>query len=162
MESFASTAGKVFSQQMLERQVAIWRAQGLTIVLTNGCYDLLHAGHILSLETARSQGDVLVVGVNSDASVRQLKGPERPLNTEEDRACVIAALACVDAVTIFSEFTADALLQLVQPHIYVKGGDYTPESLPEWETVRQYGGKVVFIPLLPGRSTTDLIASCRE
>ena len=99
--SFTFTAGKVFARDMLKQQVELWRAQGLTLVMTNGCFDLLHAGHITSLENARTFGHKLIVAVNSDASVKRLKGPDRPLNTEEDRARVLAALSCVDAVTIF-------------------------------------------------------------
>lgn len=148
---------------MLAQQAAIWRAQGLTIVLTNGCFDLLHAGHISTLETARSYGNVLIVALNSDESVRRLKGPERPLNEEDDRARVIAALACVDAVTIFPEATADAILSIVRPQIYVKGGDYAqPENVPEWQTVKGYGGEIIIAPLLPDHSTTQLIASVRR
>ncbi len=159
--SFTFTAGKVFARDMLKQQVEIWRAQGLTLVMTNGCFDLLHAGHITSLENARTFGHKLIVAVNSDASVKRLKGPDRPLNTEEDRARVLAALSCVDAVTIFAEERADTILLLVKPDIYVKGGDYTPEQVPERPTVESYGGKMIITPLLPGRSTTQLIESCK-
>ena len=162
MSTFTTTGGKVFSQEMLLQQVGIWRAQGLEIVMTNGCFDLLHAGHIVTLETARSFGNVLIVGVNADRSVKVLKGPDRPLNNEEDRARVIAALSCVDAVTIFDEATAICLINTLQPHVYVKGGDYNMETLPERDAVERYGGKLIFCPLLPGRSTSNLIAACRE
>ena len=124
--------------------------------MTNGCFDLLHTGHIVTLETARSFGNVLIVAVNSDRSVKTLKGPDRPLNNEEDRARVIAALSCVDAVTIFDEETAISLIATVRPHVYVKGGDYNMQTLPEREAVESYGGKVIFCPLLPGRSTSNL------
>lgn len=162
MSTFIETSGKVFSPELLTQQVEIWRAQGLRIVMTNGCFDLLHAGHIATLEAARSCGNVLIVGVNSDASVKRLKGPERPLNSEDDRARVIAALACVDAVTIFAEDTAAPLLDLVQPHVYAKGGDYNPETLPEYPVIQRYGGEMVFVPLLDGKSTTKLIYACRK
>ena len=162
MSVFTATSGKIFRQELLREQVEVWRSQGMTLVMTNGCFDLLHAGHIATLEAARSYGNALIVGVNSDASVRLLKGPERPLNDENDRARVIAALACVDAVTIFAEETAVALLELVRPHIYVKGGDYNPENLPEYPTVKSYGGKIVFCPLLGGRSTSKMIDACRD
>ena len=162
MDSFVETSGKVFTAEMLSRQVEIWRAQGLKLVVTNGCFDLLHAGHITSLESARSQGNVLIVGVNSDASVRALKGPERPLNNQDDRARVLAALACVDAVTIFDEITAENLLDLVRPHVYVKGGDYNPETLPEYPISQRYNIEMVFIPLVDGHSTTHLIDACRK
>jgi rfaE bifunctional protein nucleotidyltransferase chain/domain len=159
--SFTTTAGKVYPRALLQKQIDVWRAQGLSVVMTNGCYDLLHAGHIHTLETARTYGNVLIVGINSDASVKRLKGPERPLNNEDDRARVIAALACIDAVTIFDEDTAIALLECLRPDIYVKGGDYSQDTLPERGIVERHGGRVVFCPLLPGRSTTQLIASCR-
>lgn len=162
LNAFMTTEGKIFSREMLRQQADIWRAQGMVIVMTNGCYDLLHAGHIYSLEAARSQGHVLIVAVNSDASVKRLKGPTRPLNNEDDRARVIAALSCVGAVTIFEEDTAVESLQAIQPAIYVKGGDYNLDTLPERAVVESYGGKIVFCPLLPGRSTTNLIASCQS
>lgn len=162
MNTFTTTEGKVFAQDVLQQQAEIWRAQGMMLVMTNGCYDLLHAGHIYSLETARSYGHKLIVAVNSDASVRRLKGPARPVNAQDDRARVIAALACVDAVTIFEEDTAIHLLERLRPDVYVKGGDYTPETLPETATVERYGGKLIFCPVLPGHSTSGLIALCQE
>ncbi|HOF87203.1 MAG TPA: D-glycero-beta-D-manno-heptose 1-phosphate adenylyltransferase [Armatimonadota bacterium] len=161
MTAFTTTAGNVFTRDTLCHQVEIWRAQGQTIVLTNGCFDLLHVGHIETLEAARTHGNVLIVGVNSDASVRKLKGPGRPLNAEGNRARVIAALACVDAVTIFDESTASALLAALRPHVYVKGGDYDAQNLPERAVVAQYGIAVVFCPLVPDLSTTQLIAALR-
>lgn len=161
MTAFTTTAGKLFSRETLRRQIEIWRAQGQTIVLTNGCFDLLHAGHIETLETARAYGNVLIVGVNGDASVKALKGPDRPLNAEDNRARVIAALHCVDAVTIFNEPTAGELLAAVRPHIYVKGGDYDVETLPERDVVRDFNIRVVFCPLVPGLSTTQLIEAVR-
>jgi D-beta-D-heptose 7-phosphate kinase/D-beta-D-heptose 1-phosphate adenosyltransferase len=126
-------------------------------VFTNGCFDLLHVGHVRYLQAARQLGDRLVVGLNSDASVQMLKGPTRPLVSEDERAEVLAALSCVDYVTIFGEKTADKLLALLRPEIYAKGGDYTPENLPEALTVRAYGGKISIIPFVPGRSTTNLV-----
>lgn len=162
MGSFTETTGKIFTADLLRQQVEIWKAQGRRIVVTNGCFDLLHAGHITTLEAARACGNVLIVGVNSDASVKRLKGPERPLNNEDDRARVIAALHCVDAVTIFEEDTAENLLELVQPHVYVKGGDYTPETLPEYPTLLRFGGELVLFPLLDGRSTTRLITAAKK
>lgn len=131
-------------------------------VFTNGCFDLLHVGHVRYLQAARGCGDRLVVGLNSDASVRGLKGPTRPLVAEDERAEVLAGLACVDYVTLFAEPTADAVLTALRPHVYAKGGDYTPESLPETPTVRAYGGEIAIIPFVPGRSTTDLVAKIRS
>ena len=162
MNSFTETSGKIFDASLLYRQVEIWHAQGLKLVVTNGCFDLLHAGHIATLEAARAKGNLLIVGVNSDESVQRLKGPDRPLNNETDRARVIAALACVSAVTIFNEDTAENLLDLVRPQVYVKGGDYNPETLPEYPIIQRYGGEMVFIPLLDGRSTTNLIHACKK
>jgi rfaE bifunctional protein nucleotidyltransferase chain/domain len=138
---------------------AALRAAGRELVVTNGCFDLLHLGHVAYLETARSQGAALLVGVNSDAAVRELKGPERPVNGEGDRAAVLAALESVDGVCIFSEKTATRFLSVARPDIYVKGGDYTLETLNQDErrTVEQAGGRIVIIPFVPGKSTTALL-----
>lgn len=138
---------------------AAMRATGKRLVVTNGCFDLLHIGHVTYLETARSQGEALMVGLNGDGSVRQLKGPDRPLNEEGDRAAVLAALESVDGVCIFAEPTATKFLAAVQPDIYVKGGDYTLDTLnrEERQTVEQAGGKIVIIPFVPGKSTTVLL-----
>ena len=160
-DTFTSTAGKIFTRELLVSRAEEWRAHGLKIVMTNGCFDLLHAGHITSLENARALGNALIVAINSDASVRRLKGPGRPINKQEDRARVLAALACVDAVTIFDEDTASVLLHLLRPHVYAKGGDYNVHNLPERGTVESFGGRIVITPLLPGHSTTDLIATLK-
>ena len=136
------------------------RASGRKLVVTNGCFDLLHVGHVTYLETARQHGDALLIGVNSDAAVRQLKGPDRPVNNEADRAAVLAALESVDGVCIFAEPTATRFLSIAQPDIYVKGGDYTLDTLnkDERKTVEQTGGGIVIIPFVPGKSTTALLA----
>jgi rfaE bifunctional protein nucleotidyltransferase chain/domain len=131
---------------------------GGTTVFTNGCFDLMHVGHLRYLQAARALGDRLVVGLNSDASVKRLKGDTRPILPEDERAELMAGLACVDFVVIFDEPTADDLLAAFKPDIYAKGGDYTPDSLPEAPTVRAYGGDIRIIPFVPGRSTTSLIA----
>lgn len=135
------------------------RAEGRRLVATNGCFDLLHAGHVTYLEAARQQGDVLLVGLNGDAGVTQLKGPGRPVNSEQDRALVLAALQSVDAVCIFAEQTATRFLSVARPDIYVKGGDYTVDTLNQEERrlVEGFGGKIVILPLVPGRSTTALL-----
>ncbi len=135
------------------------RASGKRLVVTNGCFDLLHLGHVTYLETARNQGDALLIGVNGDDAVRQLKGPDRPVNSEADRAAVLAALESVDGVCIFAESTATRFLAAAQPDIYVKGGDYTLETLNKEErrTVEQAGGKIVLIPFVSGKSTTALL-----
>ncbi|MBP5200383.1 MAG: D-glycero-beta-D-manno-heptose 1-phosphate adenylyltransferase [Schwartzia sp.] len=138
------------------------RAKGETVVFTNGCFDVLHAGHVRYLKQAREKGDFLVVGLNSDASVRRLKGEGRPVNTEEDRAEVLDSLRAVDVVTFFGEPTAEELVRIVRPDVYVKGGDYTMETLPEGKIVQEYGGRVEFVPLVEGRSTTNVIERIRN
>lgn len=145
----------------VERFFAILRAGGQRIVFTNGCFDILHTGHVRYLKAARSLGDCLAVGLNSDVSVRRLKGPERPVNVEADRAEVLDALFAVDYVTIFDEPTAEDLIARIRPDVYVKGGDYTLDSLPEAKIVQQYGGRVAFVDLVPGRSTTKVIEKLR-
>ena len=126
---------------------------GKKIVFTNGCFDILHAGHVKSIEFAKSKGDILVLGLNSDSSVKRLKGPKRPVNKQEDRAIVLAALGAVDAVCIFSQETPLELIKIVKPDILVKGADYKNKEV----VGSKYAGKVVLFPLLKGRSTTNLI-----
>ena len=137
---------------------AALREGGARVVFTNGCFDILHAGHVRYLTAARALGDILILGLNSDASVRRLKGETRPVNSEADRAEVVGALASVDYVVIFGEDTAEELIAKVQPAVYAKGGDYTLETLPEARIVEGYGGEVAFIPLVEGKSTTVMIA----
>lgn len=134
-----------------------WQKEGWKLVFTNGIFDLLHSGHVAYLEEARALGDRLIVGVNSDASTRMLKGPTRPLIAERERVYLLAALRCVDYVTLFQETTAEALVATLRPDIYVKGGDYTEEHLPEAHIVRAYGGNVVLLAYHEGFSTTALI-----
>ncbi|GIV98511.1 MAG: ADP-heptose synthase [Herpetosiphonaceae bacterium] len=149
-------------EELMQRREA-WRREGHTVVLTNGVFDLLHYGHITYLEAARRLGDLLIVGLNSDISVQTIRGPLRPLVPQDQRAGVLAALRCVDYVTIFDEPTAEALVAALQPDVYVKGGDYTiaegdaGKPLPEAQIVRGYGGRVELIRYLPGLSTTALI-----
>jgi D-beta-D-heptose 7-phosphate kinase/D-beta-D-heptose 1-phosphate adenosyltransferase len=133
------------------------RAAGGTVVATGGCFDLLHAGHVTMLEAARALGDCLVVCLNSDESMRRLKGSDRPLITEDDRAAVLRALAAVDAVLVFDEATPQAILAELRPDVWAKGGDYSLEDLPEAETVGRWGGEVVVLPYVEGRSTTRLL-----
>ncbi|HLZ38538.1 MAG TPA: D-glycero-beta-D-manno-heptose 1-phosphate adenylyltransferase [Mycobacteriales bacterium] len=133
------------------------RAAGGTVVATGGCFDLLHAGHVALLEAARRLGDCLVVCLNSDASVRRLKGPGRPLTPEPDRAAVLRALGCVDTVVVFDEDTPEAVLERIQPDIWAKGGDYAVGDLPEARILRRWGGQTVILPYLQGRSTTALM-----
>lgn len=133
------------------------RAAEQRVVFTNGCFDILHAGHVRYLAQARALGDCLVLGLNSDVSVRRLKGEGRPVNAELDRAAVLSALRSVDFVVLFDEPTAEDLIEKVRPAVYAKGGDYTRETLPEAKIVEKYGGEVRFIDLVPGRSTTKII-----
>lgn len=137
------------------------RRAGRRVVFTNGCFDILHAGHVALLEAARREGDVLVVGLNSDASVRRLKGPERPLNGERDRAAVLAALRAVDAVVVFDEDTPLALIRALRPDVLVKGGDYTVDTIVGADVVAAAGGRVVVVPLVAGRATTALVEKIR-
>jgi rfaE bifunctional protein nucleotidyltransferase chain/domain/rfaE bifunctional protein kinase chain/domain len=146
----------------LVAEVAAHRNQGRRIVFTNGCFDVLHRGHVGYLNQARRLGDVLIVAVNSDDSVRRLKGPERPVNPAEDRVAVLAALACVDHVVVFEEDSPANLIALVRPDLYVKGGDYRPEMIPEGPLVRELGGEVLTLDYLPDRSTTKLIGRIRS
>jgi rfaE bifunctional protein nucleotidyltransferase chain/domain len=140
-----------------------WRAaQTGRVVFTNGVFDLLHPGHIDVLRGARACGDVLIVGINSDASVQRLKGPERPVRNAADRAYVLAALAMVDCVTVFEQATPRDLIELLQPDVIVKGGDYDPSTVVGAQETRARGGEVVIIPLTPGHSTTATIAKLRS
>lgn len=150
------------SHEEAQVQIAQLRDQGLKIVFTNGCFDILHAGHVRYLSQARELGDYLVVGLNSDASVKRLKGPERPINHEWDRAEVLAGLWAVDCVIIFDDPTAEPLVKLFQPDIYVKGGDYEVKNLPEAQIVAAYGGETVLIPEVPGRSSSKVIEKIRQ
>jgi rfaE bifunctional protein nucleotidyltransferase chain/domain len=152
---------KLISIEALARWRERRRVAGGRLVVTNGCFDLLHAGHVTYLEEARRLGDALLVGVNGDDAVRELKGPGRPVNSESDRAKVLAALQAVDAVCIFPEVRATRFLTLAQPEIYVKGGDYTLETIDQDErrAVEQAGGRIAFIPFVPGKSTTALLDS---
>ena len=151
------TASKILTETALVDRTGTLRQHGTTIVFTNGCFDLLHPGHVAYLEAARALGDILVVAVNSDRSVRALKGPTRPFTPAGDRAIVLAALACVDYVVAFDDDTAERLVQRLQPDIYVKGGDYARDEPVEAAVVRAYGGDVRILPFASGYSTTDLV-----
>ena len=159
-----STIDKVLTAEQLPQWREALRQSGRRLVVTNGCFDLLHVGHVHYLEEARSLGDALLIGVNGDASVRQLKGPERPLNNEFDRARVLAALGCVDGVVIFPEVRANQFLAQSAPDIYVKGGDYTLETINQDErwAVEGGGGRIAFLKFVEGKSTTGLIAKIQR
>ena len=149
--------GKVVERDRLVAELAPSRAAGRKIVFTNGCFDLLHAGHVRYLREAASMGEILVVGLNSDASVRLFKDPGRPIMSEGDRAELLAAPEMVDYVVLFDERTAEALVALVRPDIFVKGGDYSSETLPEARIVEGYGGRVVLVRYHDARSTTGIV-----
>ena len=150
-------ASRILERNRLIARVAIARRSGARIVLANGCFDILHVGHVRYLEAARGFGDMLVVAVNSDAQVRALKGEGRPFVPERERAEVIAALRAVDLVTIFHEPTVEALLLAIRPDIHAKGTDYTPDTIPERDVVRSYGGRVAVVGDAKDHSSTDVI-----
>ena len=163
------TQHKILAREELASEVRRRQQGGEHGVFTNGCFDLLHLGHVHYLQQARALGDFLVLGLNDDAAVRLLKGPGRPLVPEAERAEMLAALTCIDYITIFAEPTAGPLVALLQPAIYVKGGDYAsvqgdipdPDRLPEAKIVQAYGGIVRLIPYLPHHSTTELIKAIK-
>jgi rfaE bifunctional protein nucleotidyltransferase chain/domain len=137
--------------------VARARASGGTVVAAGGCFDILHSGHVSMLEAARALGDCLIVCLNSDDSVRRLKGPGRPVVNEDDRRAVLRALGCVDAVALFDEDTPESLLERLRPDIFAKGGDYAATDIPEAKALERWGGQIVVLPFVPGRSTSGLI-----
>lgn len=141
----------------LERRCNMWRSMGKKIVFTNGCFDILHYGHLDLLARAADFGDVLLLGLNSDASVKRLKGEDRPINHEHDRAFQMASLLCVDAVYIFEEDTPKELIETVKPAVLVKGGDYTIDTIVGAQYVLNNGGSVEIIPFVPGYSTSNLV-----
>jgi rfaE bifunctional protein nucleotidyltransferase chain/domain len=151
--------GKIIAWDKLPEWRKNFRASGKKLVVTNGCFDILHLGHVTYLENARNFGGALLVGINSDTAARQLKGAGRPVNLENDRASVLAALESVDCVCIFAEETATKFLTAAQPDIYVKGGDYTLDTLNQDErrAVESAGGRIVIVPFVPGKSTTSLL-----
>jgi rfaE bifunctional protein nucleotidyltransferase chain/domain len=164
LKSFSSTAPKVLSLAKLSQASRRRRTQRQRMVFTNGCFDLLHVGHVNYLEEARKLGSYLVVGLNSDSSVRQLKGPKRPINDEKSRARVLAGLECVDYVVIFRTKRVTPLLKKLRPEIYVKGGDYTPASLDPSErgAVEAYQGKIRILPVWKGYSTTKTLKKMKS
>ncbi len=155
-------ADKILTADDLARTLDRRRREGARVVFTNGCFDLLHPGHVTYLEAARDLGDLLVVGLNSDASVRRLKGPGRPVCPQGDRAVVLAGLRSVDYVSVFGEDTPLGLIRAVRPDILVKGGDWSPDRIVGREVVEASGGRVVALPFVEGRSTTDIVARIRR
>ncbi len=162
MRTARSIPTKIVGPEELQRYIARWRLLIKKIAFTNGCFDILHAGHIASLIEASEQADVLIVGLNSDASVTKLKGEGRPLNDAQSRALVLASLSFVDAVVIFEEDTPLELIKAIQPDVLVKGGDYTPEQIAGAKEVTEAGGRVVINPIVEGFSTTALIEKIKN
>ena len=149
--------GKLIEQSKIEELTNQIKKQGKTIVATNGCFDILHVGHVRYLKKSKEFGDVLIVGLNSDASVRSIKGPNRPINNEFDRAEVLCALDSVDYVVLFDEDSPRDLLELIKPNVYTKGADYTLKTLPEADVILKNNGWVEFIDFVEGKSTTKII-----
>ena len=162
MEKLSWIQQRIFDRNTLAMQCNVWRAAQKKIVFTNGCFDILHHGHLDLLANAASLGNVLIVGLNTDASVQRLKGAERPVTKEEDRMFAMASLLCVDAVCLFDEDTPAELIQAVRPDILVKGGDYTIDNIVGAEFVMSYGGAVRVIPFVQGYSTTSIINRIRN
>jgi len=162
MQKLQWIQNKIHSRETLIRQCHIWRQASKKIVFTNGCFDILHHGHLDYLAKAADQGNILIVGINTDASVQGLKGPERPLTNEQDRAFQIASLLCVDAVCLFEEDTPLSLIETLKPDVLVKGGDYTIDKIVGADFVQNNGGRVEIIPFVQGYSTTGLIDRIRH
>jgi rfaE bifunctional protein nucleotidyltransferase chain/domain len=148
---------KIFDRVTLARECNVWRATQKKIVFTNGCFDILHHGHLDLLAHAADMGNVLIVGINTDDSIKRLKGPDRPVTNEQDRAFQVASLLCVDAVCLFDEDTPAELIKLIRPDVLVKGGDYTIDKIVGAEFVKSIGGEVAVIPFVQGYSTTSII-----
>ncbi len=153
---------KLVSRKKIIEIVRRAKKEGKKIVFTNGCFDILHAGHVRYLQKAKNLGDILIVGLNSDSSVRKIKGKNRPINNQNDRAAVLSGLECVDYVTIFNEERPENLIKLILPHFLVKGSDWKGKEVAGADTVIKNGGRVVFIPLLKGRSTTEIIKKIKQ
>ena len=157
MTTLEVSRNKIFDLAVLGNRLAMWRFLNNKIVFTNGCFDILHRGHIAYLSEARDRGDVLIIGLNSDASVQRIKGDGRPVQDEMSRALILASLRFVDAVVLFDEDTPYELIKLVKPDVLVKGGDYTEETIVGAGFVKEYGGEVVTIPIVEGYSTTEIL-----
>ena len=160
-EHFSLSDKLIEERERLIARVALYRQQGRRVVFTNGCFDILHGGHITYLNRAKALGDVLVIGLNSDGSIKRLKGPARPINPLPERAQVLSALSCVDHIVPFDEDTPEELIRAVRPDVFVKGGDYTRARLPEADTVEKLGGRVEILPYVANRSTTGIIERIR-
>ena len=157
MTTLEVTRNKILSGSLVKNRVAMWKFLNQKIVFTNGCFDILHRGHIEYLSQARDKGAILIIGLNTDASVKRLKGEGRPVQDETTRALVLASLRIVDAVILFDEDTPYELIKTIQPDVLAKGGDYTPETIVGADIVKANGGEVVVIPLVEGYSTTEIL-----
>lgn len=162
MKAVNAIGKKIFTLPQMLAQLASWRVTAKQVAFTNGCFDILHEGHIASLSEAAQEADFLIVGVNSDASTKRLKGPERPVNHEHSRALLLASLAVVDAVVIFEEDTPLELINALMPDVLVKGGDYTIDKIVGAKEVIANGGRVVINPIVEGFSTTGIIAQIKS
>ncbi|MFP5041282.1 D-glycero-beta-D-manno-heptose 1-phosphate adenylyltransferase [Parasediminibacterium sp. JCM 36343] len=162
MKQINAIGNKIYTLPALLATILGWRIKGQTIAFTNGCFDILHEGHIFSLSQAAKEADLLIVGINSDASTKRLKGDERPVNNQQSRALIMASLAIVDAVVIFEEDTPLNLIENILPDVLVKGGDYTIAQIVGAEEVIANGGKVVINPIVQGFSTTGIIEKIRK
>jgi rfaE bifunctional protein nucleotidyltransferase chain/domain len=158
MTTIEVTQSKIFDQSILLQRIAMWRFQGRKIVFTNGCFDILHKGHIEYLSKARDLGDILIIGLNTDASVSRLKGSGRPVQDQSSRALVLASLRFVEAIVLFEEDTPYNLINALKPDVLVKGGDYTEENIVGADVVKANGGEVVSIPLTEGYSTSRILS----
>ena len=159
MKHLEKIYNKILNKESLEEKLNLWRKEGKTIVFSNGCFDILHRGHVEYLSKAADLGDILIIGLNTDASVRRIKGPSRPVNDEKARAVVLAALEFVDAIMFFDEDTPYNLIKNVQPDVLVKGKDYKAEDIVGYDIVTNKGGKVETIELVEGFSTTNILNS---
>ena len=153
--------GKVISRNGIESFVKDLRKNGKTVVTTNGCFDILHVGHVRYLQKTKTFADYSIVLLNSDKSVRSIKGPTRPINNERDRAEILCALSCVDYVVLFDEDSPESLIAQIKPDVHTKGADYTVETLPEAKTILENGGRIEFISFVEGKSTTSIIEKMR-
>lgn len=162
MSCFFNGENMLVKQNELDSLLGQLKKEGKTIVTTNGCFDILHVGHVRYLEKAKSFGDVLIVALNSDKSVKSIKGNDRPINNEEDRAVVLSALKSVDYVVLFDEDSPINLLLQIKPDVHTKGADYTVETLPEAKGIMESGGRIEFITFVEGKSTTSIIEKMRK
>jgi rfaE bifunctional protein nucleotidyltransferase chain/domain len=162
MKATKAVEQKIFTLDQLKKQIAAWRVNNKSIAFSNGCFDILHEGHLFSLNQAASEADILIIGANSDASVKRLKGPDRPINNQISRAIMLSNLAIVDAVIVFEDDTPLALIKEIMPDVIVKGGDYTVDQIVGAKEIIANGGRVVINPIVEGFSTTGIIQQIKQ